>query len=229
ALRRNVEPERRRLDLWQLGAVAVLAASTVALAAHQVDSWRQGAIFAGGGAAALLVLWGASWAVIRLARRWLPTGWPYPWRQGLANLHRPANQTATVVVAIGFGAFLLGTLFLVQDNLLRALRITGGPERPNLVLFDIQTDQVGQVEATVRSGGYRASAPVPIVPMRIQSLKGRPVTVARADTASPDAGPDPGNWAVRREYRSTYRDTLVASERLVAGRWWTPGARDAEI
>jgi len=229
ALRRTVEPERRRLDPWQLGAVAVLAASSVALAAHQVDSWRQGAIFAGGVAVALLVLWGASWIAIRLARRRLPAGWPYPWRQGLANLHRPANQTVTVVLAIGFGAFLLGTLFLVQYNLLRALRITGGPERPNLVLFDIQTDQVGEVEAAVRAGGYPASAPVPIVPMRIQSLKGRPVTAVRADSAGTDAGPDPGNWAVRREYRSTYRDTLVASERLVAGRWWTPGARGAEV
>ncbi|HKT61097.1 MAG TPA: FtsX-like permease family protein, partial [Gemmatimonadales bacterium] len=226
ALRRTVEPERRRLDPWQLGAVGVLAACTVALAAHQVDSWRQGAIFTGAVAAALLVLWGASWAAIRLARRWLPSGWPYPWRQGLANLHRPANQTATVVLAIGFGAFLLGTLFLVQYNLLRTLRITGGPERPNLVLFDIQTDQVGEVETMVRAGGYRASAPVPIVPMRIQSLKGRPVTVARSESAGADAGPDPGSWAVRREYRSTYRDTLVASERLVAGRWWAPGARD---
>ena len=222
ALRRDVEPERRRLDLWQLGAVAVLAASTVALAAHQVDSWRQGAIFAGAVAVALLVLWGVSWIAIRLARRRLPSGWPYPWRQGLANLHRPANQTATVVLAIGFGAFLLGTLLLVQYNLLRILQISGGPERPNLVLFDIQTDQVGEVVATVQAAGYRASAPVPIVPMRIQSIKGRAVAVSRPDTTA-DAGPDAGSWAVRREYRSTYRDTLVASERLVAGRWWTPG------
>jgi putative ABC transport system permease protein len=222
ALRRDAESERRRLDLWQLGAVAVLAASTVALAAHQVDSWRQGAIFAGAVAVALLVLWGVSWIAIRLARRGLPSGWPYPWRQGLANLHRPANQTATVVLAIGFGAFLLGTLLLVQYNLLRILQISGGPERPNLVLFDIQTDQVGEVEATVRAAGYRASAPVPIVPMRIQSIKGHAVAAARPDT-SDDAGPDPGSWAVRREYRSTYRDTLVASERLVAGRWWTAG------
>ena len=71
-------------------------------------------------AVALLVLWGASWALVRAARRWLPGGWPYVWRQGLANLHRPSNQTVTVVLAIGFGAFLLGTLFLVQSNLLRS-------------------------------------------------------------------------------------------------------------
>jgi putative ABC transport system permease protein len=231
ALRRDVEPERRRLDPWRIAAAAALVASTVALAALQVGSWRQGAIFSGGVAAALLLLWGASWALIRAARRWLPAGWPYVWRQGLANLHRPSNQTTTIVVAIGFGAFLLGTLFLVQYNLLRTLRITGGPARPNLVLFDIQPDQLQTVEQELAAGGYRRVGPVPIVPMRIQSIRGRPVTLALADTADADpgdAGPRNG-WALRREYRSTYRDSLVASERIVAGRWWTPGARETEI
>lgn len=231
ALRRDVEPERRRLDPWGIAAAAALAASTVALAALQVGSWRQGAIFSAGVAVALLVLWGASWGLIRAARRWLPAGWPYVWRQGIANLHRPSNQTATVVLAIGFGAFLLGTLFLVQYNLLRTLRVSGGPDRPNLVLFDIQPDQLQTVQQTLTAGGYRAVGPVPIVPMRIQSLKGRPVTQSLADTTTGTDG-DPGprsGWALRREYRSTYRDSLVASERLVAGRWFTPGARETQI
>ena len=91
ALRRDVEPDRRRLDPWRIAAAAALAATTVALAALQVGSWRQGAIFSAGVAVALLVLWGASWALIRAARRWLPGGWPYVWRQGLANLHRPVE------------------------------------------------------------------------------------------------------------------------------------------
>jgi putative ABC transport system permease protein len=38
---------------------------------------------------------------------------------------------------------------------------------------------------------------------------------------------------VRREYRSTYRDTLVASEKLTAGKWWTrhpgPGSISVEL
>ena len=231
ALRRDVEPESRRLDPWRVAAGAALVASTVALAALQVGSWRQGAIFSGGVAVALLVLWAAAWALIRAARRWLPARWPYVWRQGLANLHRPSNQTTTIVLAIGFGAFLLGTLFLVQYNLLRTLRLTGGPARPNLVLFDIQPDQLSTVEQELGAGGYRVAGPVPIVPMRIQALKGRPVTLTLADTSSADeAGPGPrNNWALRREYRSTYRDTLVASERMVQGRWWTRGATPAEI
>jgi putative ABC transport system permease protein len=232
ALRRDVEPEGRRwLEPGRLAAAASLAISVVVLARLQVGSWRKGAAFSGGVAIALLALWGASWLLIRAARRWLPAGWPYVWRQGIANLHRPANQTATVVLAIGFGAFLLGTLFLVQFNLLRTLRLTGGPARPNLVMFDIQPDQLPTLNRELAAAGYRAAAPAPIVPMRILSIKGRPVLIARADTLDPPEG-EPGsrnNWAVRREYRSTYRDTLVASERLIDGRWWTRAAGPTQI
>jgi putative ABC transport system permease protein len=218
ALRRDYETEPRPRDPWRWVVSVALGASTVALAAIQVGSLRQGAIFAAGVAVALLVLWLASWALVRAARRWLPSGWPYLWRQGFSNLHRPSNQTVTVVLAIGFGAFLLGTLVLVQLNLLQQLRLTGGPARPNLVLFDIQPDQLSGVRRELRDAGLPYAAPVPIVPMRIASVKGRPVRGILSDTS--DTGAGSGSWAFRREYRSTYRDTLVASERLAAGRWW---------
>ena len=164
-------------------------------------------------AVALLVLWGAAWCLAAAARRWAPSRWPYVWRQGLANLQRPSNQTTTVVLAIGFGAFLLGTLLLVQANLLRTLRITGGPARPNLVMFDIQPDQRPAVDEMLSSAGFKASAPVPIVPMRIQSVKGRPVAAMLADTVGSGGDESRSGWSFRHEYRSTYRDTLVSSER----------------
>jgi putative ABC transport system permease protein len=58
------------------------------------------------------------------------------------------------------------------------------------------------------------------------------VLVARADTLDSGSGADTGprnNWAIRREYRSTYRDTLVASEHLIAGRWWNSAGGPAQI
>src|SRR5262249_42292460 len=59
-LRRDVSASRRRLEPWQVGAAGVLVTAAVALAAHQVGSWRQGGIFLGGVVGALLVLWSAS-------------------------------------------------------------------------------------------------------------------------------------------------------------------------
>jgi putative ABC transport system permease protein len=219
ALRRPYETERSPRDLWWFLAALTLAATTLLLAVHQVGNWRQGTMFAGGIALTLVVLWVAAWALIRVVRRWLPLGWPYVWRQGLANLHRPANQTVTLVLAIGFGAFLLGTLYLVQHNLLRQLRLTGGPARPNLVLFDIQPDQLPRIEQALRAASLPVIDATPIVPMRISSVKGRPVSGLLAT----DSGGGPSNaWALRREYRSTYRDSTVASERVVSGTWPPP-------
>jgi putative ABC transport system permease protein len=219
ALRRPYQSERVTRDLWWVLATLALAASTVALAARQVGSWRQGAIFAGAVGIALLILWSAAWALTRAMRRWLPQAWPYVWRQGLANLHRPANQTVTLVLAIGFGAFLLGTLYLVQHNLLRQLRLTGGPARPNLVLFDIQPDQLRAVQRELREAGLPLTEPTPIVPMRMRSVKGRPVKDLLASTPTREEDPLSNAWVYRREYRSTYRDTTVGSERIVEGKW----------
>jgi putative ABC transport system permease protein len=58
--------------------------------------------------------------------------------------------------------------------------------------------------------------------MRIRSIKGRPVSAILA--ARDKEGEPPGTWALRREYRSTFRDTVVASERVIAGRWQTAGS-----
>jgi putative ABC transport system permease protein len=162
-------------------------------------------------------------------RRWLPAGWPYVWRQGMANLHRPANQTVTLVLAIGFGAFLLGTLYLVQHNLLRQLRLTGGPARPNLVLFDIQPDQLPAVERELRESGLPQARATPIVPMRIRSVNGRPVTELLAGSPGQEADGPSNAWVFRREYRSTYRDSVVSSERVVEGKWAEAGQSPPRI
>jgi putative ABC transport system permease protein len=217
ALRRPYQPVRARRDGWWVAASLALAASALLLSVHQVGSWRQGAIFAAGVTLTIAVLWLTAVVLTRLMRRRIPDRWPYVWKQGFANLHRPANQTATLILAVGFGAFLLATLYLVQHNLLHQLRSTGGPARPNLVLFDIQPDQYSAVARELSQAGLPLSGPTPIVPMRIRSVNGRMVSDLLAAGSDPD-GPS-GAWALRREYRSTYRDTIVASERIIAGTW----------
>jgi putative ABC transport system permease protein len=220
-IRRGVEGRIPfRSDPARLLAAAALVAATVAIACVQAPTWGAGFGFAAGVGIALIALWGAAWLLARTVRRSVPARWPYVWRQGLANLHRPANQTVVVVLAMGFGAFLLDTLYLVQDNLLGQLRVDTSAERPNVVLFDIQEDQRDGVEQQIREAGLLLREPLPIVPMRIQSIKG--VDVGRIlAPASPGAGR--GRWAVRREYRSSIRDALAPTETTVAGQRWKAG------
>lgn len=236
-LRRDVEPPAGRDRLARL-TLLLIAASVVALASIQVGRLRDGAVFAAACGIALCCLWLAARALIGAVRRWFPSHWPYLWRQGLANLYRPANQTVTVVLALGFGAFILTTLFLAQANLLRQFRPGGSHTRPNLMLYDIQPAQREGLKGIITANGLSSAPAVPIVTMRIKSIRDIPASQlspppdSSADTASvrrrrgrpPQPSGVPAAWAVRREYRSTYRDSLTGTEKLVAGRWW---ARDA--
>jgi putative ABC transport system permease protein len=230
-LRRPYEsaPRGGSRDPWVWLASLALAASVVGLAVLQAGDLRIGLGFAAGIGSALLVLWLAALALIRLVRRYFPTRLRYVWRQGLANLYRPGNQTVAVVLALGFGGFLLCTIALVQTNLLRDLKLDADTSRPNLVLFDIQPDQLTGVEGIIKQAGHTVTPAVPIVPMRILSVKGKQVAEILGDTLRRGPKGEPlGRWAFRREYRSTYRDSTVASEKVIAGKWWAADGRLAD-
>jgi putative ABC transport system permease protein len=221
ALRRDYEPgQRNRAGLPSVLAAVVLAASVGGLAVLQAGQLVAGLAFAAGIGTALGVLWLVAALLVRGLRRHFPTHLPYLWRQGLANLYRPANQTLMVVLALGFGAFLLATVLLVQHNLLRDLRVDTRADRPNVVFFDVQKDQLGDVEARLSAVAPLVGAAVPIVPMRIQSVKGRSATQMLSVEGD---GAQRGRWALRREYRSSFRDVPREADRIVAGSWWRTG------
>ena len=92
-----------------------------------------------GGAIAVLVAGAAllSW----IARKNTAQAMALRDRQGVANLYRPANQTRSVVLSLGFGAFLITTLYLVQSNLLSQFNVSMASSNANLVFFDVQEDQ----------------------------------------------------------------------------------------
>src|SRR5947208_15333513 len=74
--------------------------------------------------------------------------------------------------------------------------------------------------------------------MRVSSINGKSVTEllataprARSDSARKERGRrgprGASPWALRREFRSTLRDSLTVSERVVAGKWFGPNRPDS--
>jgi putative ABC transport system permease protein len=227
ALRRDLDsaPFRAELRDWPRVLVnAGLVGSVVLLAAWRSPTFKAALWMSAGIGAVLLVLLVSATVLSAIARRVLRAGWPYVVRQGVANLYRPANQTRAVVLSLGFGAFLITTLYLVQSNLLRQFDITTSSSRGNLLFFDVQDDQDAGVQNVVRQAGFQVVQTTPIVTMRIKSVAGR--TIAQIITDTTRRG---GGWALRREYRSTYRDSIQSSETIVAGKWFGETApRDSE-
>ena len=232
-LRRAVDPVRTPWDALRICAAIILPISVVGLATMQIGSLSRAIWFTGACAGALLVLWVASRALIAMARHWTPASLPYLVRQGFANLHRPANQTVTVVLALGFGAFILTTLFTAQYNLLRIIEIENAGSRPNLVLFDIQNEQRPVVDSILRSESLISSAYTPIVPMRLREIKGESVAAYVAkDTArwgrNGRGGVGGAPWPLRREFRSTYRIEHGPGERVTSGTWFRDSTHDGK-
>jgi putative ABC transport system permease protein len=181
----------------------------------QINNLKQAFFFTLGLIAAFLVLAGVAKAIIWLVRRYFPVSWSYLWRQSLANLFRPGNQTQILIVSIGLGTALIAMLYFVQNLLIEQVNISDTGKQPNMVLFDIQTSQREEIAALTRSYQLPVIQQVPIVTMRLEEINGNSAEYYREDSTR-----GVPNWAFTREYRVTYRDSLIDSEKLTAGTWY---------
>jgi putative ABC transport system permease protein len=223
ALRRTADPSALRMrwrDWPRLAVDLVIAATVVGVAIARTGSLERGLGTSALVAGVLALLWLSASLLGRVARGVLRTRWPYVVRQGVANLSRPANQTRAVVLSLGFGAFLVTTLFLVQHNLLAKFDLTADAARANVIFFDVQQDQIGTLDSLVRGAGATVVQRTPIVTMRIAAING-----VKSDTLLKDT--TRAGWALRREYRSTYRAEIVPTERVLTGRWIGQGGAPA--
>ena len=209
----GVDPLRVLLALLLVGAV-------FGFAYLQTETVRGAAAFVGGtlGVFALLAL--AAVAVRAVVRRVVRPGLPWAWRQGLANLHAPGNQTLVLLLTLGLGVFLVLALGLVQKSILDQVALPSAEAgAPDVVLFDVQPDQRDSLRALVRAQGLPIVDEVPLVTMRIAALEGVPVdTLLEVADGSFDGGEGgPERWTLGREYRSTYRSALTETETVTAG------------
>jgi len=210
-----------RPDLLRWGVYTLILLSIFGFTWWLVRDWKETFFFMGGIAAAFLILWGISKLLTVILRRFFPKKWSYIARQGIANLFRPENQTVLLVVTIGLGTMLLSTLFLIQNLLLKQVEFSGSGNQPNMILFDIQSGEKDSVAALVHATGMPLMQQVSVVTTRVETIDDR--TKAQDEADSTNAMP---RWVWDREYRVTFRDTLIDTEEILEGEWvgtHTPG------
>jgi putative ABC transport system permease protein len=223
ALRSSYEERRQARDPL-IGFIFFLILSLIlGFALATAQRWFHALWFAGGVLAAFGFIAFVARGTSALMRKLAPDILPFPWRQGLANLHRPNNQTTAVMLSIGLGTFLLVTLYNVQSMLLKQIDEKSGRGEPNLVLFDVQSDQRAGIAALFTSFNNRLYEEVPIVTTRLAAIRGKRVEEIRND---PKTSIPP--WALRREYRSTYRSRLTSAEQIIKGTWTGSVKADAQ-
>jgi putative ABC transport system permease protein len=215
-----------RFDVVRLLVSVFIVASVGALGVARAEAWREGLGFALAIGVAVGTLYLVAAALGGAARRLVRPGWPFVLRQGVASLHRPGNQTRSVVLALGFGVFLMSTVYQVQHNLLRTVGTRLETSRANVIFFDVQDDQGEPLDSLIRARGYTVVQRTPMVPMKIAAVNGlRGEALTRGDSTPGQRRQRPPGWVLRREYRSTYRNEVMPSETIRTGRFHTGGSR----
>lgn len=211
-LRADFEPGRV-FSRARIVVITLIVLFPILSAAYQTDSILYGLSFAAGIVAALGFLALVALGILYLAKRFFPSKASFVLRHALSNLFRPNNQTQALLVAIGLGAFIIATLNIVQNSLLDQVAFTGNENQSNTILFDIQTGQRDGVVELMNEQKLPVNQLVPIITCRLAEIKGKTIDSLQRDTS--DHIP---NWALTREYRVTYRDSLHASEELTEGK-----------
>ncbi len=204
------------VQVWsktRMVAILLIIVFPLTFAAYQTQSWLTGALFFAGLAFALLALSGVAWLLLKSVKRFFPSGAPFVWRHAMANLFRPNNQTQMLMVSIGLGAFIIATLNTVEQSMLSQVEFAGNENQSNTIMFDIQPPQKEGVIKLMEENDLPVNQVVPIVTCRLSELKGKSVESLQSDTTDSIS-----NWALRREYRVTYRDSLHKSEELIKGK-----------
>ncbi|WP_446051799.1 ABC transporter permease, partial [Zobellia laminariae] len=158
----------------------------------------------------------------RMVKRFFPKHWSFTARQSLLNLFRPNNQTVVLVVAIGLGTFLISTLYFTKDILLAKAEIGQTSENANIIILDIQPKQRDSVAKSIKDQGFPVLKNIPLVTMRMHNINGKSVNELRKDTTHQIR-----RWILNHEFRTTYRDSLAPSEKLLEGTW-TPEIKEGE-
>jgi putative ABC transport system permease protein len=212
-LRLSVESTVKFFDPFKWLIYLIILIFIATFTKQQIEVWQKAIFFTAGILAAFLVLMLVAWLLRWLVRRFFPTSWSYLWRQGFANLYRPNNQTLILVVTIGLGTALIGTLYFIHNILINRVTLSASGDQPNIVLFDIQPNQNEKVINIAKQYHLPILQQVPIVTIRIEEINGKNAEQVKHDTASKVP-----RWAFESEFRVTYRDTLTSSEKLIAGK-----------
>ena len=160
------------------------------------------------------ILAGVAWLSMASLKAFFPRSWNFMARQSILNLFRPNNQTLVLIVSIGLGTFLISTLYFTKDILLAKTNVGQSEASANLIILDVQSAQRQNLATTIAKNQLEVIDNIPLVTMRMHSIKGQPVNAIRLDTTSRVR-----RWLLNHEFRTTYRDSLIDSEALIEGAW----------
>lgn len=148
-------------------------------------------------------------------------------RHGLLALTRHPARALVLLFTLSLGLTLLGALAIVHKSLSSEILLGRSERAPDHFLVDIQKSQLPGVQAILDRHATVIASPAPLIRARLTRIDGVPV--ARRGAEGMTVEELARQRFLTREYNLTYKDELQDSERVVAGRFWSPGEEGSQI
>jgi putative ABC transport system permease protein len=187
-----------------------------ALSVWQSHSLRTGSIFFFSLLGILFIFFIAGWFLFGLFNKNNSETWYL--KYGLISLARLRAGSVAAFIALGVGALLINILPQIKTSIQAEFYVNPNSKMPSLFMFDIQDEQIGSLEQTLRQENVNLVLKSPLVRARILSINGQPYE----RPISPD-----DTFKTREEERDarfrnrgvnlSYREKLADSETIIEG------------
>jgi len=202
----------------------LIVAFVIGFTAMQIGVHWETLIFPVAIGISLLALFGMAKLLMWMVKKFFPNKWSYVWRQSIANLYRPNNQTIILMIAIGLGTGLIATMHFTREMLLQQVNQSSGPDRPNMFLFNIQPNERAGVSKIVEDNGLLVMDQLPIVTMKVTRIDSFTAEQILQDTTS-----DIPDYILENETQVSYRNYQKDNEEIEEGKWHTELPDDGNI
>jgi putative ABC transport system permease protein len=208
-----------------IATAAVILCGLGAIAGWLAESWKMGAYFVGGLAVSLFVLAGIArvlLAALRAIVRASPWRLPVEIRHGLANLYRPGNHAAAILVSLGIGVTFTLSVYLIQKSLLGEVMSMAPPNAPNVFMINITEREAEGFRRLLDSWpGLKGKASIDaFATVRLVSIDGQPLENIQLQ-------------GFRRRFRGTRQVTWMEKApedaQILQGAWWREGASEPSV
>ncbi len=199
--------------LWFLPAVGLYWWLSI----WQAKSPTVGSQFAGIFLGSMAILWGVGWVMLRVMA-WLKPRSPWYLRQALLSLSRRKLSSLAVVVSLGLGTLLMNLLPQLKVSLKQDLVAPENMKLPSLFMFDIQDDQLSDLQSFLKARNLELQNPSALVRARILKVNGEDYERAQTNTGFQSREEESKMRFRNRGVNLTYRERLTESETLKEGR-----------
>ena len=215
--RRNFEEELSLGTLWERRTFSLFFIFIItAIVIWQAGSIKHGIIFILALGISALLLTGFAALLIKGLQQ-LPSSVNMLRHYGLTNLHRPNNQTSSIVTCLGMGIMLVLTVRLVQMDMIAMLKENKEINPPNYFFIDIQSDQTETFTKTLDLIAPKAERNlIPLIRSKFYGIDGH---LAKNWTYKNKRKEE---WFITRNFVTTIMEggTLPKDNVITQGSWW---------